>query len=180
MPEKRFAIGEGMGVGNTMLAVVTWALSLSLMALGLVGVVVPMVPGTLLILLAAIVHKLLQPADLSWLAVGYMAVFWALSMIADFGGVLIGTRWFGGSKWGAAGAGGGAFIGLFFSFPALILGTIFGAMAAERLVAKKTGRQALRAGAGAAVGFVISIVARLGCAVVMIGLFLSAAGIWHY
>jgi len=169
-----------MRVGDAMLVVATWALSLSLMAVGLIGVVLPMVPGTLLILIAAIVHKLLLPADLSWLAVGYIGIFWVLSMIADFGGVLIGTRWFGGSKWGAAGAGGGAFIGLFFSFPALILGTIFGAMAAEKFVAKKTGREALRAGAGAAVGFVISIVARLGCAVVMVGLFLTAAGIWHF
>ena len=163
-----------------MLAVGTWILSLSLMLLGFVGVIVPMVPGTLLILLGAIVHKLLLPQDLSWMAVGYIAVFWVLSMVADFGGVLLGTRWFGGSKWGMAGASGGALVGLFFSLPALILGTIFGAMAAEKFVAKKTGRESLRAGAGAAVGFVISTVARLACAMVMIGLFLTAAGVWHY
>ncbi len=157
-----------------MLEVGTWILSLSLMLLGLLGVIVPMVPGTLLILLGAIAHKLLLPTELSWLTVGYIAGFWVLSMIADFGGVLVGTRWFGGSKWGMAGAGGGAFIGLFFSFPAMILGTIFGAMAAEKFVAKKTGRESLRAGAGAAVGFVISTAARLACACVMIGLFLTA------
>ena len=163
-----------------MLEVAIWALSLSLMLVGLVGVVVPMLPGTLLILLGAVVHKLLLPQELSWMAVGFIAGFWALSVLADFGGVLLGTRWFGGSKWGVAGAGGGAFIGLFFSLPALILGTILGAVAAEKFVAKKTGRESLRAGAGAAVGFVISTVARLACAVVMIALFLSAAGIWHY
>lgn len=157
-----------------MLEVGTWILSLSLMMLGLLGVIVPMVPGTLLILLGAIAHRLLLPAELSWLTVAYIAGFWVLSMIADFGGVLVGTRWFGGSKWGVAGAGGGAFIGLFFSFPAMVLGTIFGAMAAEKLVAKKTGRESLRAGAGAAVGFVISTLARLTCALVMIGLFLTA------
>ena len=74
-----------------------------------------------------------------------------------------------------AGASGGALLGMFFSLPALILGTVFGAVAAERYVAKKTRRDSLRAGAGAAFGFVLSTVGRLACAVVMIVLFLFAA-----
>jgi uncharacterized protein YqgC (DUF456 family) len=178
--EKRFASFSRLGVAGGMLEVAVWTLSLSLMAVGLLGVVVPMVPGTLLILVGAAVHKLLLPDDLTWFAVGWIALFWVLSMVADFGGVLLGARWFGGSKWGMAGAGTGAIVGLFFSFPALILGTIFGAMAAEKFIARKTGRESLRAGAGAALGFVISTVARLGCAAVMIGLFITAAGVWHY
>ena len=71
-----------------------------------------------------------------------------------------------------AGASGGAFVGIFFSLPVLLLGTILGAVAAEKLLAKKTDRAAIKAGFGAAVGFVISTVARVGCAVVMIALFL--------
>lgn len=157
-----------------MLEVATWAFTLTLMAVGLAGVIVPLLPGTTLILAAAIIHKLILPMDLSWFAIGFVAVFWFASIVADFGGVLLGTRWFGGSKWGMAGASGGAFIGIFFSLPALLLGTIFGAIAAEKFVAKKTGRESLKAGAGAAVGFVISTVARLFCAAVMIGLFLIA------
>ena len=56
-----------------------------------------------------------------------------------------------------------------------MLGTIFGAILAEKLLAEKTDRQALKAGVGAATGFVISTVARLACAMVMIALFLIAA-----
>ena len=74
-----------------------------------------------------------------------------------------------------AGASGGALVGMFFSIPVLILGTVLGAVAAEKLFAQKTNEAALKAGVGAAVGFVISTVARLGCAAVMIGLFLIAA-----
>ena len=55
---------------------------------------------------------LLLPADLSWLVIGFIALFWLLSIVADFGGVILGTRWFGGSKWGMAGASDGAFGGL--------------------------------------------------------------------
>lgn len=157
-----------------MVEIGTWILTLTLMFGGVVGVVVPLLPGTTLILIGAVIHKLILPNDLSWLVIGFIALFWGLSIVADIGGVILGTRWFGGSKWGMAGASGGALVGVFFSLPALILGTILGAMAAEKLVAKKTDQQALRSGFGAATGFVISTVARLACAGVMIGLFLVA------
>jgi uncharacterized protein YqgC (DUF456 family) len=158
-----------------MFEIAIWTLTLTLMLIGLAGVVIPLLPGTTLILIAAVVHKLLLPADLSWLAVGLIALFWIFSVIADFGGVILGTHWFGGSKWGMAGASGGALVGVFFSLPALVLGTIFGAILAEKLLAEKTDREALKAGLGAATGFVLSTVARLFCAAVMIGLFLVAA-----
>jgi uncharacterized protein YqgC (DUF456 family) len=157
-----------------MLEVAIWTLTLTLMLIGVAGVIVPLLPGTTLILVAAIIHKLVLPAELSWLAIGFIAVFWAISIIADIGGVILGTKWFGGSKWGMAGASGGALVGVFFSLPALLVGTIFGAIAAEKLLANKTDHDALKSGLGAATGFVISTVARLACAAVMIGLFLIA------
>jgi uncharacterized protein len=157
-----------------MLEIVIWSLTLVLMLVGVAGVVVPLLPGTTLILAAAIIHKLVLPDDLSWLAIGFIALFWTVSIVAEIAGVILGTKWFGGSKWGMAGATGGAIVGVFFSLPALLLGTIFGAIAAEKLVARKTDRQALRAGFGAATGFIVSTVARFACAMVMIGLFLIA------
>jgi uncharacterized protein len=157
-----------------MLEIATWSFTLIMMLVGVAGVIVPLLPGTTLILAAVVIHKLILPADLTWLAIGFITPFWALSIVADIAGVILGTKWFGGSKWGMAGASGGAFVGVFFSLPALLLGTMFGAIAAEKLMAKKTDRQALKAGFGAATGFVISTAARLACAVVMIALFLIA------
>lgn len=154
---------------------ITWCLTILLMLLGLAGVIVPLLPGTTLILIAAILHKVLQPTDISWIAVGLIAAFWVLSILADFGGVILGTRLFGGSKWGMAGASGGAFVGVFISLPALVLGTVLGAMLAESMLAKKSGRASLKAGLGAATGFIISTAARCACAAVMIGLFFVAA-----
>ncbi|MDF3056265.1 MAG: hypothetical protein K0R17_480 [Rariglobus sp.] len=152
-----------------------WTLTIVLTLVGLAGVVLPLLPGTTLILIAMIVHKLLLPGDVSWAVIGWIAGFWFLSVLIDFLGVILGTRLFGGGKWGMAGAGGGAMIGMFFSLPMLILGTVLGAVAAEKLIAKKTHRASLLAGAGAAVGFLISTVGRLLCAFVMIALFLWAA-----
>jgi uncharacterized protein YqgC (DUF456 family) len=152
--------------------ILVWSIAILLMLIGLVGSVVPLLPGTTLILVGALLQKWLLPDTLTWLAVGWIAGFWFLSVIADIGCTLIGTKLFGGSKWGMAGATGGAMVGMFLSLPALLLGTILGAVLAEKCLAKRTGGQALRAGAGAAVGFVLSIFTRLGCALIMIALYI--------
>lgn len=151
-----------------------WTVSVLLIVIGLAGVVVPLLPGTTLILIGMVWHKLLLPADLSWLSIGIIAVIWFLSVLADFAGVIIGTRLGGGSKWGMAGAGAGSFVGMWFSIPLLVLGTVLGAIVAEKFLAKKTDREAFRAGVGAAAGFVLSTVARLFCAVGMIVAFAIA------
>ena len=152
-----------------------WSLTTVLMLIGLAGVIVPVLPGNALILFAAMLHKWLLPETIPWTAIGWIAVLCGISIVADFAGTILGARLFGGGKWGMAGAGTGAFIGMFFSLPALILGTIFGAVAAEKFIAKKSGRTSLLAGVGAATGFVASTVVRLGCALAMIGVFLSVA-----
>lgn len=168
-------LGPRMPCQVHMMETAVWCLTIFLMLIGVVGVIVPLLPGTTLILLAAILHKLLQPADVSWLAIGFIAAFWLISIAADFGGVIVGTRLFGGSKWGMAGASGGALVGMFISLPALLLGTVLGAALAEAIIARKGGRASLKAALGAATGFILSTAARCACAAVMIGLFLVSA-----
>lgn len=154
-----------------------WTLTIVLTLIGLAGVVVPLLPGTTLILVAMIVHKLLLPGDVSWAIIAWIGGIWLISVIVDFAGVILGTRLFGGGKWGMAGAGGGALIGMFFSLPMILLGTVVGAIAAEKFIAEKSNRASLLAGAGAAVGFIISTIGRLICAFAMIALFLFA--VWQ-
>lgn len=152
-----------------------WSLTLLLSLVGLLGVIIPLLPGTTLILAGMLLHKVLLPDSISWGAITWIAALWVVSVIVDFLGVLVGAKLFGGGRWGMAGAGTGAVIGMFFSLPALLLGTIFGAIVAERYVAKNSPRASLRAGAGAALGFVLSGVGRFVCAILMIALFLFTA-----
>ncbi len=152
-----------------------WTLTLLFALVGLAGVIVPLLPGTTLILFGMVLHKLILPDSLAWQTIGWITALWFVSVVVDFIGVLIGTKLFGGGRWGMAGASAGAIVGMFFSLPALLLGTIFGAVVAERYVAKKTSRESLLAGAGAAVGFLLSTIGRLVCGVGMIVLFLFAA-----
>ncbi len=151
-----------------------WCLTAALLLVGLAGTVLPLVPGTTLVFAAVVLHKLLLPATLSWVAVAWVGAFWLLSLLVDFGGVIIGTRLCGGSKWGMAGAGGGAAVGAFLSVPALLLGSMLGAILAEKLVHRRDLRATLTAGVGAGLGFLAGLAGRVACALVMVGLFVTA------
>ncbi|MEJ1973678.1 MAG: DUF456 domain-containing protein [Lacunisphaera sp.] len=144
--------------------ILIWSLVLLLLFIGFVGSVVPLLPGTTLILVAVLLQKWLLPGAISWAGVAWIAAFWLLSVVADFACTLLGTRMFGGGKWGMAGASGGALVGMFFSLPVLLLGTMLGAVVAEKWGAKRSTGESLRSGAGATVGFLLGTVARFGCA----------------
>ncbi len=152
-----------------------WTLTSVLLLAGLVGSVVPMLPGTTLIFVGVLLHKWLLPASVTTTAIVWIGVFWLFSIAADFACTLLGARLFGGSKWGMTGAGGGALVGMFFSLPALLLGTVLGAVAAEKLLSKRTDKDALKSGLGAALGFLVSTVVRAAFAVAMVALFAYSA-----
>lgn len=166
----------GCGVMRYM-EILVWIVAILLIVVGLIGTIVPLLPGTTLILLGALLQKWFLPDTLGWTAIGWMAAFWLVSVAADLGCTMLGTKLFGGSKWGMAGATGGALVGMFFSLPGMIIGSILGTVAAEKLVSKRTHEDAWRSGAGAAVGFVLSTIAKLGCAAVMVGLY--AVSVWN-
>jgi uncharacterized protein len=151
-----------------------WTLTLLLILTGLAGSIIPLLPGTTLIFLGVVLHKILLPHTLGTTAVVWIGVFWLFSIAADIACTLIGTRLLGGSRWGMTGAGSGAFVGMFFSLPAIMLGTLLGAMAAEKLGAKRTDRDALKSGFGAALGFLASTVVRAMFACAMVVLFVYA------
>ena len=152
-----------------------WILVGLLLAAGFIGSIVPLLPGTTLMLGAVLLQKWLLPDTLPWTAVAWIAVAWLLSVAADFLCTILGTRLFGGTKWGMAGASGGALAGMFFSLPALLLGTMLGAVLAEKWGAKRTSAESLRAGAGAAVGFFLGTFARFACAMAILMLYGFAA-----
>lgn len=169
-----FANGAS-GVTLCVVEYVYWALTVLLILTGLVGSVVPLLPGTTLIFAGVLLHKFLLPSTLGGAAVVWIGIFWLCSVLADFGCTLLGARVFGGSKWGMTGAGGGALVGMLFSLPALLLSTILGAFAAEKLLGKRDHRDALKSGLGAALGFLVSTIVRAMFAVAMVALFAYSA-----
>jgi uncharacterized protein YqgC (DUF456 family) len=155
-----------------------WIIAIAGMTVGLVGIVLPLLPGLGLIWAAALIHKLCLPESVTWWTLGAMGLLALAGAVAEWTAGAAGVKWFGGTKWGMGGALLGGLIGLFFGLPGLIVGPLAGAMIAEKIFARRTFRQASTAGVGVAAGFVASAGIKLGLGITMIVLFLGDALWW--
>lgn len=140
---------------------------LALVVIGVVGTVLPLIPGTPLIVAGAVIHKLAFPGVLNWWLIAVLAVLAVLAQLLEHLGCLVGAKWGGAGVWGLVGAGAGVLVGLFFGLPGLLAGPVAGALLAEVLFAKKSWREAAQASLGAGLGFLGGSVAELGIALVM-------------
>src|SRR5918997_3763099 len=151
-------------------------ITLVVMLVGLLGSVLPGLPGVTLIFLSALVYAFLT--DFRTVGVAILMVlfiFAAIAFVADFVAPSYGARRFGASNWGTVGGavGGitGALIGLLFlgigSLFGLILGTIAGVFIGEYLRRNRHGDQspaqadwhrASRAAGGVIIGYLASAV----------------------
>jgi uncharacterized protein len=61
---------------------------------------------------------------------------------------------------------------MFSSLPALLLGTVLGAVVAEKWGARRTDEESIKSGVGAALGFLASTVVRFACALLMLASYL--------
>jgi uncharacterized protein len=143
-----------------------------LLALGLLGALLPVLPGTPLILAAAIIYAVAtggHPIGLGRIAI--LAGLAALGFGLDYVAGALGARQFGGTRWAVGGAVAGAVVGLFFGPLGLLLGPFTGAVGGE-LIRSRQLDLSLRSGAGALVGLLVGAAAKFTVALVMVGLFL--------
>lgn len=156
-----------------------WTLTLSLLVVGLLGAVLPFVPGPFLIFIAGLVHTWLRPeSGMSWPGIALLALLLVVSYALDIASGAVGARWFGASKWGVLGVFVGGIVGLFFALPGLILGPIVGGLSFELLFAKKEMRPAMKSTWGTLVGTGAGLVLRVGVSVAMVATFLVDA-LWR-
>jgi uncharacterized protein YqgC (DUF456 family) len=152
--------------------VVLWLVVGALLFLGLIGTVVPFLPGTPLIFVGALVHAF--AADWTPVGPGRLAILGALSALGyvlHYVAGAFGARHGGGSAWAFVGALVGGIVGIFFGLPGLLLGPPLGAIAAEVLRGGDL-RTSIRSGIGAFVGLVAGALANVAIGVTMIALFL--------
>jgi uncharacterized protein YqgC (DUF456 family) len=152
-----------------------WLFAIVLFAVGLIGAVVPILPGTTIILAAAIIHRLMLGAEKSigWRTIVVLVLLTLASYVFDFLGSYFGAKYFGATKWGTFGAIFGALIGLFFGIIGLFVGPVIGAVAGE-FIAGKQMIDAGRAGWGSLLGNIGGMLAKLIIALTMITSFLIA------
>ena len=146
-------------------------LALLVMLLGLIGSILPGLPGTPLVFLAAVGHRLyFGQASVSNLVLGVLAGLMVVSLLLDFAATALGAKRFGATWRGAVGAVVGGLCGLLLVFPGIILGPFIGALVFELLGGKEF-KAAASAGAGATLGLLLGIIGKVALTVVMAGLF---------
>ena len=151
-----------------------WLIAVILMAIGLIGTVVPVLPGTTIILGAAIIHRVALGADgsLGVSALIGMLVLTLISYALDAAAGYLGAKRFGATKWGLAGGVIGGLAGLFFGLPGLFLGPIAGAATGELLSGKELVK-AGRAGWGTILGMLGGMIAKIFIGLAMVAIFLT-------
>jgi uncharacterized protein len=150
-----------------------WLFAVVVMALGLIGTVIPILPGPTIILAAAIVHRVAMGPDrsLGWSALITMVLLTLLTYAVDVAVGSLGAKRFGATKWGLIGATAGALLGLFFGLLGLFVGPVIGAIAGE-LIGGKEIMKAGRAGWGTFLGSLAGVIAKLFIGLIMIVIFL--------
>jgi len=151
--------------------VLLWIVALALIVVGLVGVLLPALPGPALVLGGiAIVAGIDGFERIGYWTLAWSAVLTVLAIGVDYAAQALGARQFGGSGWGILGAVCGLVVGLFFAPLGILLGPAFGAALLELIFARKTTEEALRAGFGTFIGFVLGTVVRYAIVFTMLGL----------
>lgn len=146
-----------------------WIVTASLLILGIIGTFLPFLPGHLILFFAALSHWLMlgEKSGVEWWTFTILAVLLTVSQILEFMSGAMGTRWFGGTRWGATGALLGGIVGLFFMPFGLFLGPLIGAMICEFVFAKKEVKPATVSGVGSVVGTVAGLAVKIVIGVVM-------------
>ena len=147
-------------------------LALLVMSVGLIGTVVPVIPGTILIFLAALVYALVEGFQaVGWPTLLVLGLLALVATTADLWVSSIGAKLGGASGWSVlVGLLGGLAGFVVFSLPGAILGAVLGVLLVE-LIRLGDLRQALKAGSGWAIGWALATVLQLGLGLVMVAIF---------
>jgi uncharacterized protein YqgC (DUF456 family) len=146
-----------------------WLLTGSLLLVGLIGSVVPLLPGPFLIFIAGIVHSVLLPsAGMSWQGILILCLLLVLAYFVDLAAGAMGARWFGASRWGIVGVFVGGIVGLFFAPIGFIVGPLLGGLAFEVVFAKKRMAPAVKSTWGTLLGTGVGLIVRVFVSLLMI------------
>lgn len=144
-----------------------FGVALLLMGVGIVGTVVPALPGIPLIWLTMLGFGVVD--KFQRINGAFLAVLLAVTIAAEVADHLArvwGARRYGASRAGAWGAALGAIAGLFFLPLGLVVGPFLGALVGE-LLAGRSIKESVRAGWGGVVGTLGSVAMKVGIAVGM-------------
>lgn len=147
-------------------------LALLAMVVGLIGTVLPVIPGTILIFLSALGYAFVEGFQtVGWPTLIVLGVLALVATTADLWASSVGAKVGGASGWSVlAGMIGGLIGFLVLSLVGAIIGAILGVLLTE-IVRLGDWRKALKAGGGWAIGWALATVVQVGIALTMVAIF---------
>lgn len=139
---------------------------------GIIGSFLPILPGPPISWLGFLIMYFTPDIDLSntflWVTFGVAALIFILDYIVP----VLGTKRYGGSKFGVYGTSIGLVVGLFFPPFGIIIGPFVGAFLGEMIFNKSNSKTAFRSAWGSFLGFLASTFMKFITALIFTGMFI--------
>jgi len=147
-------------------------------ALGIIGSFLPILPGPLTSWFGLLILHFTDAIPMNWTFLIITLVFAIFIWFLDYIIPAMGTKRFGGSKYGMVGTSIGLLVGLLSPIPfGIIIGPFVGALIGE-LINKTDSKTALKAAFGSFLGFLTSTFIKFIVALIYLGLF--SVKVWDY
>ena len=145
------------------------------MGVGLLGVVLPILPGIPLAWLGLFIYAIGTGFErISVLTVVIFAIITILALVLDLLAPMLGAKKYQASKFGIIGASIGLIVGIIvFGFWGIILGPFLGALLFE-LIASRRPKIALGAALGTLIGFIVGSLFKIIIILIMAGFFIAS------
>ncbi len=163
-------------VNPSLIFALWWSLTILLFIIGLIGTVIPLLPGTTIIFAAAVVHRLMlgEAHSVGWWTLGGLLLLTIISHALDFFSGSLGAKRYGATRWGVLGGLVGTVVGMFFFPWGLLLGPVVGVLTGELIGGQKL-VPAGRSTWGTFLGTTAGLIANGCIGVIMVAWFLIAA-----
>ncbi len=149
-----------------------WIIAAILVIAGFAGLVLPALPGMVLIFCGLVVAAWAEHfAYIGWRTITVLALLVFFALLIDLLAGVLGAKKFGAGRYALIGAAIGAFCGLFFGIPGIVAGPFFGAFFGE-LVARKDIKDAGIAAIGTWIGLLAGSALKIAIAFIMLALFI--------
>lgn len=129
------------------------------MLVGVVGAVLPVLPGSTLAMGSLLAAKILNYSELNWWVIILFGVLTIVGIVLDYLIPITATKKMGGSRYGVIGLIIGLIVGIVFSpfgFVSIIFAPFLGALIGELIYDHQNHKRAFRAAAGSIIGYFLT------------------------
>ena len=154
--------------------ILLWSLAVLLILVGLAGIILPALPGTILIFAGILLGAWIDDfTEISGWTVALTGALMLVSLVCDYLAAVLGARRLGASREALIGAALGTVLGIFTGLWGLIFMPLAGAAIGEYLVLRDL-RRAGEVGLATWIGLLIGTAVKIAIAFTMIGIFVTA------